>query len=146
MNSLYVEKRELRAHASLAWDLAHHIYTRQLMGKIVVVTEGPPGLMAAVSKQWRVVMRQALRERSSTLKSARILELSQEIAEMGRTRFVAGTDEMSNADVLFARFEQLERRPPACATIYVAQELSAAQLAVLTAAMLPHMLVVVYKT
>ncbi len=143
MNSLYVEERELRARVSLAWDLAHHIYTRQLMGKIVVVTEGPPGLLAAVSKQWRIIMRQALCERSSTLKSTRILELSEEVAQMGRTRFVVG--DTPNADILFATFEQLAQSPPVCATIYVTQELPAAQLARVTSSMPPHMLVVVYK-
>ncbi|HEY8999172.1 MAG TPA: hypothetical protein VIM53_02540 [Candidatus Saccharimonadales bacterium] len=145
MSSLYIEARELRANVSLAWDLAHHMYTRQLSGKIVVVTESPPGMLAAVSKQWRVVMRQALRERSSTLKSARILELSEEIAQMERAHFaVQNGDDEPAADVLFATRGQVILNPPECGTMYVTQGASDEQLATLTSRMSPHTLVVVY--
>lgn len=145
MARFYTERRPIPKATSLSWDLAHHMYMRQLCGKIVVVAESPAILLSAVSKQWRKVIRQTQRERSSTLNAERIRELTQTIMDMQKLRFVANTlHAQAKGDVFFASPQELLLTPPGCRTLYVTCQVEDAMLAALTSNMPAHSLIVLY--
>lgn len=145
MASFYTERRIIPKSTSLSWDLAHHMYMRQLCGKIVVVAESPAILLSAVSKQWHKVIRQTQRERSSTLNAERIRELTQTIMDMQKLRFVANTLHIqAKGDVFFASPEELLPAPPGCRTLYVTCQLEESILFALTSNMPAHSLIVLY--
>lgn len=143
---LFVEKRPIKDTLSLSWDLAHHLYSRPLKGKVVIVADEPARLLAAFSKQWYRVLRQVERERSSTLHAQRILALTQKLANIKRVRFVAKTPAAEpQGDVFFVTPEALLNNPPICRTLYVTCPLSDAYQDILTSRMLDHGLVVLYS-
>ncbi len=146
MRGLYVEKRDLNGKTSLSWDLAHHMYTRLLRGKIAVVTEDPASLMPAVKKQWMKVMRQVQRQRAATLDPTQILELSNKIAHMQSIHFTARPPvDLLEADANFATADQFVQVPPMCHTLYVTYDAERKKLHMLTSWMPKNALVVLYE-
>lgn len=146
MHGLYIERRSLNGHGSVSWDLAHHMYARSMCGKIAVVTDKPKELMPAVRKQWFRLIRLALRERSRTLKSARIMELTQQIAHMQKMLFTCKLSDMLEGDVTFATADDFVAMPPMCATVYViADGVEKEKLYLLTAWMPKSAVVIIYK-
>lgn len=73
MNDLYVELRDTTSATS--WDIARHLFARQLNGNVAVVADNPVALLSAVKKQWARLERQVQRERASTLDATRIWAL-----------------------------------------------------------------------
>lgn len=144
MNQLSVMIRELRG--SLSKDLAEEILERGLYGKIAIVTDKPVILLSATRKQWLKLMRNIQRERSSTLDTAKIAKLTQQIAWMQSCRFSAKVpDDLLEAHVTFATTEDFGRIPPICQTIYVTYEVEREKQHILTSWMPKNSLVVIYE-
>lgn len=145
MSVFYIEHRNLKHATSLSWDIAHHMFTRYTLGKIVVITDRPTPFLSSVSKQWHKVIREVSRERSSTLQAHRILELSRENSTMQHLRMTAGPyQELPNNDVYFVTLHETVERPPTCQTMYVAVPHNGQLLEKITANMPRHSLVVRY--
>ncbi|HSX28453.1 MAG TPA: hypothetical protein VLF60_03315 [Candidatus Saccharimonadales bacterium] len=145
MHELYVEQRDLDGEGSVSWDIAHHMYSRQIRGTIAVVAKEPFVLMRTVKKQWLRVYRQVQRERSSTLDATRILELTHQLAYMQNLSFTSKPPhDLLEADVTFATAEDFVAIPPICHTMYVTYEVSKEQLHMMTAWMPKKGVVVMY--
>jgi hypothetical protein len=116
MYAHWVEHRSLQHGESLSWDIARHFFARHDRPAIVI-TDAPAALMAAVSKQWQKVIRQVQRERSSSLDSSKIYELSLLTTRMQDVHMSAGTH--NGVGLRFMRPEDVLREAPECATMYV---------------------------
>jgi len=147
MAGCYVEERSVPKTSTLSWDLTHHLFTRQLHGVILVLAKNPHGLLPAITKQWYKVVRQAERERSSTLNAERILEFTHQINTMQQIRFLVDPLELGGQnDVLFISPTELHQIPTACHTVYLTCKLNESDFATLTEKMPPHSLLVRYMT
>ena len=145
MHGLYREDRH-PGSSPISQDLAKHLYTRMLCGKVAIVTEKPGTMLAAVRKQWMNVERRIRRERSSTLDARKILELTYQLPRFQTLVFTAKRPlEEPRADVQFATIEDFLEWPPQCRTLYVACPIKLEQLHMVTSWMPPHSLVVVYE-
>lgn len=145
MSAFYIECRDLKHATSLSWDIAHHMFTRYTLGKILVVTDRPTPFLSSVSKQWHKVIREVSRERSSTLQAHRILELSRENSTMQHLRMTAGRpQELPSNDVYFVSLKDALDWPPSCQTMYVTIPLQDRYFKQITANMPHHSLVVRY--
>ena len=144
MHGLYREQR-YAGSAPISRNLAKHLYTRMMCGKVAVVTDKPASMLAAVRKQWMQIERQLRRERSSTLDATRILELTYEISRMQSIVFTAKAPiDEPQADVLFATAADFLKWPPQCRTMYVTCTVELEVLHQITAWMGVHGLVVMY--
>lgn len=147
MAGCYVEERRVPKTSTLSWDLTHHLFTRQLRGIILVLAKNPHGLLPAITKQWYKVIRQAERERSSTLSVDRVMEFTHQINNMQRLRFLVDPLELSDEDdVLFVSPTELHQIPATCHTVYLTSKLSEKDFATLLEKMPPHSLLVRYMT
>lgn len=144
MQQLLVEQRGLLNRA-LTWDLAHHLYTRQFQGTIIVVNDRPSVMLATLSKQWQRVIREVQRERSSTLRANRIRELTFELLHMQHLRM---TIEMptgpSPGMVHIVSIEQVLAEAPPCETIYFTCNIDKASIDTITQRMPDRALIVRY--
>jgi hypothetical protein len=126
-------------------DLCHHLYTRMSCGKVVIVTNNPNTLMSPLRKYWLKLVYKVKRERSSTMNSTLIFELTKTITRMHNLSFAARwpQDEYL-ADVYIATVEQLIQWSPeaSCKTLYVTCEVTNEQLYMVTAWMSKGSLVV----
>lgn len=146
MADLYIERRSLLRGSSLSWDLAHHMYTRQSLGPMIVLAEEPAGMLSGVKKQWLTLGRQVQRERAATLKSRRIQELTREVGHMQRLRFTTKSpNDTPVADgVYFFTVEQALVLQPSCQTLYITGVINENTQATIVRGMPKHALVVVY--
>jgi hypothetical protein len=99
VNGVYLEQRMIHSSTSLTKDLSRHLFARRPQGRVAILTDSPIGLHAALRKQWMVLLRQVQRERSSTLKAARILVLSDQIQWMQRVSFTCAAPSKKQADI-----------------------------------------------
>lgn len=145
MGGLYIEKRPLNGNTALSWDIARHLYARQLKGTVIVLADNPSGLMPAVRKQWARLTRMVQRERSSTLDAVLILELTNKISRMQNMQFTAKPlGEVRHADVYFMSNKQLKAVPFDCFTFYLACKVDAKRFAAIQEAAPYHALLVIY--
>jgi len=145
MYALYTERREINGKNLLSWDLAHHLYLRSSCGKVIVVTDKPTELLAATRKQWLKLMRQVMRQRSSTLNVVRLAELTNQITHMQGLQFSAKQPkDYMDADVTFATADDLIKVAPICRTAYITHEIDAEKLHMLTSWMPESGVVVIY--
>lgn len=143
MKQLLVEQRGLLNRA-LSWDLAHHLYTRQFQGKIIVVTERPMVMHATLSKQWRKVVREVQRERSSTLRAGRIREFTYELLHMQRLRLLAASGVDDAGAITILDIEQVLATQPTCQTMYITCNIDRVSLEAITSNMPDGSLLVKY--
>jgi hypothetical protein len=145
MRSIYAERRTLAYGLTLSADIARHLYTRQFEGAVVVLTRTPVATLSAVRKQWRKVMRQVMRERSSTLNVVRIKQLNEQLVHMQRMRFVTHTSSGAlPADVYFTTPEQFVQQSFACHTAYLTIALKDNELQPIEGRIVRHGLLVLY--
>lgn len=145
MYALYTEQREINGKNLLSWDLAHHLYLRAARDKIIVATDKPVELLSATRRQWFRLMRQAMRQRSSTLNTLRSIELTNQIVYMQSLRFSAKhPEDYLDADVTFATAEDLIRATPICRTAYITYEIEKEKQHMLTSWMPTGGVVVIY--
>jgi hypothetical protein len=144
LDGLYVERRILTG-TTLSRDIAHHLYTRQLPGRVVVVNARPAVMVASIRKQWEAVIRLVQRQRASTLNAARAQELDNALEHMRSARFMTVDGPMlSGTCVVFMTQEACLAQPPECHTMYITEP-DMAPIADMTAAMRPHSLAVLYE-
>lgn len=145
MYELYIEHRPANGKNLLSWDLAHHIFLRSSRNKVIVATDTPIELLSATRRQWLKLMRQVLRERSSTLDCVRGAELSRQVAYMQNLRFSAAKlGDFIEADVTFAKPDELIRTTPICSTAYIASGVEREKIHMLTSWMPRGGVVVIY--
>lgn len=146
MNGLYIERRTMH-EGSLSRDLAYHLFTRQLPGKIVVIADKPIIMLSVVSKQWQRVIRVAQRERASTLKAVRIQELTRSLTHMQRLHMHIHAHNQPNeteGSVIFMGVNDALQYPPDCKTLYITGRVDDETFAQLTQHMPDGALVVTY--
>lgn len=145
MYALYTEQREINGKNLLSWDLAHHLYLCSPRDKVIVATDKPVKLLSATRKQWLRLMRQAMRQRSSTLNAIRSAELTNQIAYMQNLRFSAKKPrDYLDADVTFATADDLIKIAPICHTAYITYDIGTEKLHMLTSWMPEGSVVVIY--
>jgi hypothetical protein len=145
MYALYTEQREINGKNLLSWDLAHHLYLRSPHDKVIVATDRPVELLSATRRQWFKLMRQAMRQRSSTLNAVRSIELTNQVSFMQNLRFSAKEPgDYLDADVTFATADDLIRTAPICRTAYVTYDIGKEKLHMLTSWMPEGGVVVIY--
>ncbi len=147
MDNLYIEERSLAGKISVSQDLVHHLYTRRSPERIAIVSEKPAELLASTRKQWFKLLRHVQRERARTLKSARIIELSNQITWMHQITFACqkSPEAPLACDVSFATAEAFLQAPPECSTLYVLDAVNEADLAHITSRMPRGGVLVVYR-
>lgn len=147
MSRHWVEHRDLYGEESLSWDIARH-YSTSFDRKATVVTSEPGALFASVSKKWRKAIRQAMRERSSTLDSSKVYGLTKQIAAMQAIRMSAQPPTQQSSehiDMQFLSVAQALELPPVCQTLYVAVPIDDATLAKLKSRLPGGALIVLYR-
>lgn len=146
MHGFYTERRKLPVGVSLSRDLAQHIFTRAVHGPVVVVAERPQDLAAVTKKQWHALTRLVQRERASTLKAARIAELSNQVEWMQQVVFTAKLDGKPAVNsILFTTAENAALDPPICSTMYITSELSPQQFRLASSWLPKNSVVVMYR-
>ena len=143
MHGLFIEKYSLEGKP-LSLRLARHICAHGQIGKIAVVTDRPDALLAATRKQWCLLLRRNVNERSSTLNDSRISTLAERILWMQNLSFTSKPpNDLLEADVTFATADDFVRIPPVCGCIYVTYDFEREKLHMLTAWMPRNSLVVI---
>lgn len=130
--NIYFELRKMSGVGStdsLAADMMRHLYTRQYLGKTVVVCEQPVVMLSTARKQWLKLSRSLQRQRSSTINADKILKYTHGIAHMQRLRFSSKIPlEQPNADVFFLEPDQLQTLPAQCLNVYVVARVNASNI------------------
>lgn len=130
---------------SQAADMMRHLYTRQYLGKTLVVCSQPIGMVSAARKQWLRLSRSLQRQRASTLNADKILKYTHGIAHMQRLRFSSKLPlEQPETDAFFLVPDSLQNLPAQCLTVYIVVEMSTEQLAKLCEQLPTDALVVDY--
>lgn len=113
-----------RGSDSISADMMRHLYTRQHLGKALVVCDQPIVMLSACRKQWLKLSRVIQRQRASTLNADKILKYTHTIAHMQRMHFTAQEPlRFPEGDVFFLSPQQLHTLPLACYTTYVMADL-----------------------
>jgi hypothetical protein len=147
MHGFYIEKRQLPIGISLSKDLAQHIFTRAAHGPVVVVAAKPQDLASVTKKQWHALIRLVQRERSSTLRAARIAEISNQIGWMQQLTFTAKPNvELADGCVSFVAVNEALVRPPICSALYITSTISGEQLHLITSWLPKNSVVVLYES
>lgn len=132
MAKIYTDLRKVSGrdgNDSRAADIMHHLYTRQYLGKVVVVCEQPIVMLSAARKQWLKLSRSLQRQRASTLNADKILKYTHGIAHMQRMRFSAKMPlERPETDVFFLPADKLQVLPARCFTVYITAKTTLAQI------------------
>ena len=129
----------------LGSDIVHHIYTRLLPGRLVVIADEPFLLLRVMRKHWLQLEKSVQRERAKTLHAARIAELSAVLQHMQHMRFITLTPAKApEASVFFLSVGQLTEVTEDCHTVYATCALTAPQRLGLSTAMQPQGLMVEY--
>jgi hypothetical protein len=145
IQELSVEKRIIKGSRPLSRDLACHMQSRYIYGKIAVVSDRPAVILSSVRRQWLGLIRSAQRERASTLKHLRQQELEQTIWWMQNASFTARDPAHDPiAHVSFATIEQYRLFPPTCNTLYIIGSIEKIDQYLLTSWMPKGGLVVIY--
>jgi hypothetical protein len=146
MDGIYVERRPLTGSEVTSWDIAHHLFARQLKGTVLILASNPAGLLAALSKQWARVTRKVQRERSSTLDARLIEQLTKTIAHMQNMTLTNKMPiDQPDADVYVLSDEQLQEVPFNCHTFYAVEAIDEKRLAAVKDAMPYQSLLVFYR-
>jgi hypothetical protein len=104
-----------------------------MYGKIAIVTDKPIPMLSATKKQVIQLIRRLQHERSSTLDSRRVSELTQDIGWMQSLKFSAKVPvDLLDADVTYGTADNFARFPPICSTVYVTGKFEKEKLYMLT--------------
>ena len=129
---------------TLSWNLAHDIRAHGSRGKIAIVADNPLGLLSSTRKQWFELIRRLERERSGTLGTPRIAELTAQTVWMRDLKFTAKTPADFDADVVFATADDFVRLNSVYRFIYITHDLEHKKMNMLTAWMPRAAVMVVY--
>ena len=110
---------------NIAADIMRHLFTRQYVGKALVICDKPGSAISVSRKQWLKIARNLQRNRAGTINADRILTLTSDITHMQHLQFVAKRPEdQPGAHVFFITPEELELLPLNCCTIYIITPIS----------------------
>lgn len=126
MARCYIELRKSAARGteSIAADIMRHLYSRQHLGRAVVVSDNPVAILSASRKQWLKLARSIQKQRSSTLNADKILKFTHIITRMQHMRFSAKSPiDNPDADIYFLDPSQVSVMPIHCWTVYVLNDL-----------------------
>lgn len=120
MSKVYIEQRILpQGLSALSHDIVHHMYARQLRGRIAIITPEPFSLMCVLRKYWLGLMRAIQLERARTLKAELIVELTLQLAYMRNLKFVTKSpQEVPLANVFMVSPAQINMLGHCYHTIY----------------------------
>jgi hypothetical protein len=121
MNTLYFESRKTisKGVENLTADAVRHLYTRQPLGKAVVIVERPESLIATARKTWLKLARALQKQRSSTINADKILKYTRAVTRMQRMSFSSKTpQERPDVDVYFLRPDQTDSLSLHCLSFY----------------------------
>ena len=142
--NVFVEVRGFGVWA-LAWDLAHHLFLRQLPGKAVVLSGEPVVTVSAVRKQWKRLERRVVRERAATLKADLIRDLNDMEHYLDQLPMTIKKPRKAvENEVCFVLPSPELSIPSSCHTLYVTTPMDDAAFNALVANMPDHGLVVRY--
>lgn len=145
MGNVFFERRPLTGRDVLSWDIARHLYGRQLQGTVVILTDNPTGLHAALAKQWRRLERTVQRERASTIDALMISELTRTLSHMQNLTFSTQSPFDELADIYILDRQHLNIVPHGTHTFYATEPMDDEQLKDVSEAVAYNGLVVVYR-
>lgn len=146
MHQLNVEKPDFDSKRPLSWHLAHGIYARMKLGKIIIVTDKPNSLLSATRKKWFRLLRQLQRERSSVLSGVRADQLLRDANLMQKLTFTAKPpDDLLEADITFATADDFIKSFPVCRTAYITGLVPKEKRRMLTSWMPQQSVVIIYE-
>lgn len=144
MHGLLIERYALKGGA-LSQQLALHISTHTLQGKVAVITDRPDSVLASTRKQWLRLIRLTENERSRILNPARKERLEMQLEWMRQLRFTAQAPKDGlEADITFATANDFVRTPPDCRMVYITYSFEREKLHMLTSSMPRNGIVVIY--
>lgn len=145
MYNINIEKRAIEGKSVLTIDLVHHIYSRGPQKKVIIIASDPVAIMPRVKRQWLRLILDVKLERSSTLKSSRILELSKTLVWMQNLSFsqkvVSG---QAVGDINFLTANAVLGLSAMCETLYIISSINDKIMSNLISAMPETSVVVVY--
>jgi len=118
----YVELRKSAARGtdSLAADFTRHIYTRQHLGPVAIVSNRPLDYLGPARKQWLKLSRTLQKQRSGTLNADKILKYTHTITRMQHARFTIKSPlDQPEGDIYFLSPTQLAIMPLHCFSVYL---------------------------
>ena len=121
MKDCYFELRKTSKEGdiNLAADMMRHLYTRQYLGKTIIICQRPAIFLSAAHKQWLRLSRTIQRQRASTLNADKILKYTRTITHMQHLRFAAKSPiEYPEGDVFFVHETNLDIIPLKCLNVY----------------------------
>ncbi|HSX29161.1 MAG TPA: hypothetical protein VLE73_01220 [Candidatus Saccharimonadales bacterium] len=122
MTQCYVEIRSTTARGtdSVTADVMRHVYARQHLGKVVIISEEPPEYVAAARKQWLKLSRSLQKERAGTLNADKILKYTHTITRMQHMHFTTQSPlDEDDAEAYFLPAAGLAVMPLHCYTVYL---------------------------
>jgi hypothetical protein len=127
--------------------LAQHLYTRIHFGAVAIIADNPSAVLPALRKQWLKLIRQAQKQKSSTLNASKIAQISDQILRMQAVNFSANyiPELCPQPDVVIATSQQFLEWAPECQTLYVTCDIEREYLYQITAWMQKGALMVVRK-
>lgn len=110
---------------NVAADIMRHLFTRQYVGKTLIICDKPSAMISVSRKQWLKIARNLQRNRASTINADRILTLTSDITHMQHLHFAAKPPEdHPGAHVFFITPDELELLPLNCCTVYITVPIS----------------------
>lgn len=114
-----LRKQSARGTDSIAADMMRHLHARQHLGKVMIICDNPPAMLAAARKQWLKLTRTIQKHRASTLNADKILKYTHTITNMQHFSFTTKTPlERPEADVYFLTKENCSMVPVHCYSLY----------------------------
>lgn len=116
----YVELRTPAGGETISWDIARHLYARQIASPAVILVDSPATFLPAMRKQWVKLTRSVQFERARTLDASLILAFTRITANMRHMQFTVHTSALEpSADVFILKPNALADMPPSCRTLYL---------------------------
>lgn len=131
VDNYYYELRNLASQptATIAADITRHLHARKHLGRALIITDNPLGLLCVVRKQWLKLARLIQKQRAATLNADKILRLTHAIAHMQRISFTTHTPrQQPDAHIFFVTPNDISVIPHNCYSVYVATRVDTDQL------------------
>lgn len=146
MYHLSTEHIILKSKSSLVDNIAHHIREYQIYGRVVVITDSPPNLLAEIKEAWYDLKREMRREITHTKDSEHKSRLVNQLMYMQHCTFTDKPPiEETYEQVQVTTTQEVLRWAPTCQTMYVTCPMKPDEIHRATAWMPPYGLVVLYE-
>src|SRR5215213_1160346 len=77
-----LRKQGARGTDSMVADVMRHLYSRQYLGKTLIISEQPMIIFSTARKQWLKLARTIQKQRASTLNAEKLLKYTHTISHM----------------------------------------------------------------